>query len=103
MATTTRRTTGDSPLPGPARPIVVPEVRDDHGSVLLCEKAFPDGERRTIYLVFLLYECRVSSSRPTIHEEFSEYAWAPPAELVAYDLNPATRDTFAALGLLPSS
>jgi nucleoside triphosphatase len=54
-------------------------------------------------MVFLLYECRVSSSRLTINEEFSEYAWAPPAELAAYDLNAATRDTFAVLGLLPAS
>lgn len=67
---------------------------------LLHEKTFPSGERRLVYMVFLLFECRVSSSALTLNDEFSEYAWVSPALLDGYDLNAATRDTFSVLGLL---
>ncbi len=143
-----------SELP-PARLIVVPIIRDEQGSVLLCrmaadrgvfpdqwalpgggvetgerieeavrrevreelgvevteanplffkdllhEKTFPGGERSLIYMVFLLFECRVSSAVLTLNAEFSEYAWIPPTVLGSYDLNFVTRETFAAMGLL---
>ena len=67
---------------------------------LLHDKTFPSGERRPVYMVFLLFECRVASRRLTLNDEFCEYAWVSPAELAGYDLNSATRDTFAVVGLL---
>ena len=63
------------------------------------EKTFPDGEKRLIYMVFLIFECRLISERLTLNQEFSAYAWVPPAELGAYDINSHTRDTLEELGL----
>jgi nucleoside triphosphatase len=54
-------------------------------------------------MVFLLFECTVESSSLRLNEEFTEYAWVQPGQLVAYDLNAATRKTFTAMGLLPTS
>ena len=67
---------------------------------LLREKVFPGGERQEIYMVFLLFECRVGSSTLRLNDEFTEYAWVSPERLSDYDLNSATRETFATLGLL---
>lgn len=67
---------------------------------LLHEKTFEGGEKRLIYMVFLLHECRVSSTDLTLNAEFSEYAWVVPAALGGYDLNSVTRETFAAMGLV---
>lgn len=64
------------------------------------EKTLPDGERRLLYMVFLLFECTVGSSSIRLNEEFTEYAWVQPGQLLEYDLNAATRDTFATMGLL---
>jgi nucleoside triphosphatase len=67
----------------------------------LHEKTFPDGSRRTIYMVFLLFACRISSNETIrLNPEFCEYAWVEPSQLSNYDLNSATRDTFTRLGLL---
>jgi len=67
----------------------------------LHEKTFPGGIKRMIYMVFLLFECRISPDHPiSLNSEFCEYAWAEPAELSGYDLNLATRETFASLGLI---
>lgn len=65
------------------------------------EKTFPDGSKRQIYMVFLLFECRISASQPiSLNAEFCDYAWVEPALLASYDLNVATHDTFKYLGLL---
>jgi nucleoside triphosphatase len=64
------------------------------------EKLYPDGSRRHLYMVFLLYECRLASRALTLNAEFSASAWAAPAELARYDLNVATVDTFRRLGWL---
>jgi len=61
-------------------------------------KTLPDGSQREIYMVFLLFDCRVAPGEPHLNEEFSEHAWVAPENLGAYDLNPETRDTFARLG-----
>ena len=67
----------------------------------LHEKTFPDGSKRAIYMVFLLYECRISSNESIhLNPEFCDYAWVEPARLSSYDLNSATQDTFKSLGLL---
>jgi nucleoside triphosphatase len=67
----------------------------------LHEKTFPDGTRKEIYMVFLIYECRISSSQAiSLNGEFCEYAWVDTNSLAAYDLNSATLDTFARIGLI---
>lgn len=67
----------------------------------LHEKSFPDGSKRSIYMVFLLYECLISSTATiSLNPEFCEYAWVEPALLSSYDLNSATQHTFKCLGLL---
>ena len=67
----------------------------------LHEKTFPDGSKRTIYMVFLLFDCRASSSeRIKLNPEFCEYAWVESERLGSYELNSATRETFRSLGML---
>jgi nucleoside triphosphatase len=67
----------------------------------LHKKTLPDGSKREIYMVFLLFECRISSTETiSLNDEFCEYAWVEPARLSSYDLNSATRETFQFLGLL---
>lgn len=61
-------------------------------------KLFPDGSSREIYMVFLLYECRVAPGPLRLGEEFCDAAWSPVAELHRHDLNVATRETFRSLG-----
>lgn len=64
-------------------------------------KILPNGETRKIYMVFLLYECRIDEGLPIcLNEEFCAYQWAMPSSLGEYDLNVATRETFASIGLL---
>ena len=88
------------------------EIREEIGARLLSaeplffkdgvfEKTFAGGARRSIYMVFLLYDCRIAEQPLTLNEEFSASAWAAPADLGDYDLNVATVDTFRRLGLLP--
>jgi nucleoside triphosphatase len=65
------------------------------------EKTRPNGERALLYMVFLLFDCRIDATQPIrLNDEFSEFAWVEPSHLPAYDLNEATRETFARLGLL---
>lgn len=65
------------------------------------EKTLPGGERRLVYMVFLLFDCRIDPAQPIrLNEEFSEYVWVEPPLLAGYDLNVETRDTFRTLGLL---
>ena len=63
-------------------------------------KTFADGSRRPLRMVFLLHECRIAENALTLNEEFTAYAWARPEELSGYELNEATKETFATLGLL---
>ncbi|HEY6065406.1 MAG TPA: nucleoside triphosphatase NudI [Thermoanaerobaculia bacterium] len=65
------------------------------------EKTVPGVGRVPLYMVFLLFECRIDASRAILlNDEFSEFAWVEPPRLSEYDLNPATRETFASLGLI---
>ena len=66
------------------------------------EKTFRDGVRRSLYMVFLLFACRIADQPIRLNEEFVEFTWATPEELVGLDLNVATVDTFQRLGLLPA-
>ncbi len=65
------------------------------------EKTFADGTRRAIYMVFLLFDCRIAGEEIRLNDEFVEYAWAAPSSLTGFDLNVATVDTLRRLGLLP--
>jgi nucleoside triphosphatase len=67
----------------------------------LHEKTFPNGTKQTIYMIFLLFECRISSSETIcLNPEFCDYAWVEPGQLSSYDINSATKETFESLGLL---
>jgi nucleoside triphosphatase len=63
-------------------------------------KAFPDGERRSIYMVFLLFRCVARPGEIRLNPEFESSAWVARADLPRYALNPATVRTFTRLGLL---
>ena len=88
------------------------EVREELGVSLLeakplffkdglHKKTFPDGSKREIYMIFLLFECRISSTETIcLNDEFCEYAWVEPVRLSSYDLNSATQETFQFLGLM---
>ena len=88
------------------------EVREELGARLVSavplffkdgvfEKRFAGGMKRPIYMVFLLFDCRLADGPIRLNEEFVEYAWVSPADLPVYDLNPITVDTFQQLGVLP--
>lgn len=65
------------------------------------QKTFPGGERVPVYMVFLLFECRIEPGNPIrLNDEFCDHAWVDPSRLADYDLNSATRETFAALRLM---
>jgi nucleoside triphosphatase len=67
----------------------------------LYEKTFPNGSKNQIYMLFLIFESRLAASQTiNLNGEFCEYAWVKRSELADYDLNTATQDTFARLGLL---
>jgi nucleoside triphosphatase len=64
------------------------------------EKTFPDGTRRPLHMVFLVYECRLASSELTLNEEFSEACWFSRGELAQVALSELTRETLEQAGLL---
>jgi 8-oxo-dGTP pyrophosphatase MutT (NUDIX family) len=65
------------------------------------EKIRPGGRSTLLSMVFLLFDCRIDATQPIrLNDEFSEFAWVEPSRLPAYDLNEATRETLARLGLL---
>jgi 8-oxo-dGTP pyrophosphatase MutT (NUDIX family) len=67
------------------------------------EKTRPGGDRTLLYMVFLLFDCRIDGRRPIrLNEEFCDFAWVEPSALAGFDLNSATRETFSTLGLLPA-
>lgn len=63
-------------------------------------KSFANGDRRDVYMIFLIFSCRASSSILTLSAEFDEYAWAKSTDLQTYDLNNATVETFRKAGLV---
>jgi nucleoside triphosphatase len=64
------------------------------------EKLLPDGSRQRLYMLFLLYECRIGSGELRLNAELTATAWADARELGRFDLNPLTVDTFRSLGWL---
>ncbi len=67
------------------------------------EKTFPDGSRRSIHMVFLVYRCAPASRSVSLNEEFTELVWADASELSRLALNPLTRDSLATAGYLPAA
>ena len=66
---------------------------------LLHEKRSPSSEPRPVYMVFQIYECRLSSEQLTLNEEFTEYVWASASELSGLPMSDVTRATLASLGI----
>jgi nucleoside triphosphatase len=65
------------------------------------EKTLPGKGRVPISMVFLLFDCRIDPGQSIqLNEEFCDFSWVEPGRLGEYDLNSATRETFASLGLL---
>lgn len=57
------------------------------------EKAYADGSRRTVYMIFLIFHCRADDEALVLNEEFVEYRWVSEAEAGALTLPGETRDT----------
>jgi nucleoside triphosphatase len=64
------------------------------------QKSFPDGTSRELHMVFLVYECTLTSPALSLNEEFSEAAWFSSTELAGLPLNDLTRDTLCEAGRL---
>jgi nucleoside triphosphatase len=64
-------------------------------------KLFPDGSRKLIYMIFLVFSCRAGWQEVTVGEEFETFAWVKTEHLADFDLNPETRDTFVQMGVYP--
>ena len=64
------------------------------------EKSFPDGSRRLLHMIFLVYECELSSPELRLNEELSEASWFAPEELSALQLNALTLETLQQAGLV---
>lgn len=61
-------------------------------------KTFPDGYQQEIYMIFLLFSCRLASGAVSLNDEFEEYAWVSHEALSGYVLNVETVKTFQRLG-----
>ncbi len=66
------------------------------------EKTFPDGSRRPVYMIFLLFHCRAVSLDLRLNEEFVEHRWVSAGDLGGMDLNSETVDTLKRLGEWPA-
>jgi nucleoside triphosphatase len=63
-------------------------------------KTFPDGSKRMLHMVFLVYRCAPGDGTLRLNEEFTEHRWASRRDLRDLDLNPLTRETLASAGYL---
>lgn len=63
-------------------------------------KTYADGSQELIHMIYLIFDCVSSNRLISLNEEFEEYAWVDPADLVSYDLNEATRQTLRERGFL---
>ena len=57
------------------------------------KKTFGDGSKKSVYMVFLVFNCIAQSEAIKLNEEFAEYRWVTKEDIVALDLNVETRDT----------
>lgn len=63
-------------------------------------KTFPDGSKRMLHMVFLVYRCTPEAGTLHLNDEFTEHRWASRLDLQELDLNPLTRETLASAGYL---
>jgi nucleoside triphosphatase len=64
------------------------------------EKLLPSGERKAMYMVFLVFCCTTEDVDPVLNEEFDAFASAAPGDLASYDLNVATVATLRQIGIM---
>ncbi len=62
------------------------------------EKSFPDGSKRDVYMIFLLFHCMAPDEKIILNEEFVDYKWVRENEIRNLDLNTETVDTLAKIG-----
>lgn len=60
-------------------------------------KTFEDGSKRSVYMIFLLFNCRAKSENLKLNEEFIEYKWVKQEDFKMLDLNIETIDTLKQL------
>ncbi|WP_058912794.1 nucleoside triphosphatase NudI [Entomohabitans teleogrylli] len=63
-------------------------------------KTWPDGTRKEVYMIYLIFDCTSANRDIVLNDEFQDYAWVSPGDLKNYDLNAATRQTLTLKGLL---
>ena len=63
-------------------------------------KTFPGGEKQPVYMIFLLFNCRVVGEQIRLNQEFDAYRWVAPDTLIDLNLNVETLDTLKQIGLL---
>ena len=61
-------------------------------------KSFPDGSKREIYMIFLLFHCMAIQENISLNEEFTEYKWVREDDLPGLEMNPETIDTLKRIG-----
>ena len=61
---------------------------------------YPAGSTEEIYMIYLIFDCEALNRDVELNDEFDDHAWVKPEELGSYELNAATRLTFALKGLL---
>lgn len=62
-------------------------------------KRYPDGTTGMVYMIFLLFDCRVDGGPIRLNAELADYAWVAPRDLERFALNDETRSTFRSLGV----
>lgn len=62
------------------------------------EKAFADGSRGVVYMIFLIFRCRAVSEDVRLNDEFREFRWVTENDLATMELNAETSHTLELLG-----
>jgi nucleoside triphosphatase len=71
------------------------------------EKVNKDGSKETLYMIHLVFECRVgvqdiesleNNMSVRINDEFEAFVWVKPEDVSRYNLNEATMKTFKKKG-----
>ena len=63
-------------------------------------KTYPDDSTEEVYMIYLIFDCEALNREIDLNDEFDDHAWVLPGALDGYELNEATRLTFALKGLL---
>lgn len=62
------------------------------------EKSFPGNIKKTVYMIFLIFQCKALDESLNLNEEFVEYRWVKENELKSLELNTETIDTLRKAG-----